>query len=162
MKSASIHAGILCIAFAAACANAEVTPASTAPPGMGSHSVAIVEQMRRNDFPGAIPQSPEPALNLEALKMRLRETGAIGVFTKLALRNQLDDLLQQVRSHHLGGQKADVARLRPLYDQLVLKVLTLIRDGDPPLARTISASREAIWTILADPEQFAAVSGIGA
>ena len=37
---------------------------------------------------------------------------------------------------------------------LVLKVLALVQDSDPPLARTISGSREAIWGILADPEKF--------
>jgi len=37
---------------------------------------------------------------------------------------------------------------------LVLKVLSLVQDKDPSLARTISGSREAIWGILADPEKF--------
>jgi biotin operon repressor len=37
---------------------------------------------------------------------------------------------------------------------LILKVLSLLQDSDPALARTISASREAIWGILADPEKF--------
>jgi hypothetical protein len=41
---------------------------------------------------------------------------------------------------------------------LVLKVLALLQDGDPSLARTISGSREAIWNILADPEQFKLVA----
>jgi hypothetical protein len=37
---------------------------------------------------------------------------------------------------------------------LVVKVLSVVQDGDPSLARTISGSREAIWDILADPEKF--------
>jgi len=37
---------------------------------------------------------------------------------------------------------------------LVLKVLSLVQDDDPSLARTISGSREAIWGILADREKF--------
>jgi hypothetical protein len=41
---------------------------------------------------------------------------------------------------------------------LVLKVLSLVQDGDPSLARTISGSREAIWAILADPEKFNSVT----
>jgi hypothetical protein len=80
------------------------------------------------------------------------------VFTKLALRNQMDDLLQRFRSHYQGGQKTGVAHLRQPYDLLVLKVLAVVQDGDPSLARTISGSREAIWIILADPEQFKTVT----
>jgi hypothetical protein len=41
---------------------------------------------------------------------------------------------------------------------LVLKVLALVQDSDPSLARTISGSREAIWDILADPEKFKAAT----
>jgi hypothetical protein len=87
--------------------------------------------------------------------MRLRETPAIGAFTKLSLKNQVDDLMQQFRRHHLNGETTNVAALRPPYDMLVLKVLALVQDGDPSLAQTISGSREAIWGILADPEKFA-------
>jgi hypothetical protein len=93
-----------------------------------------------------------------ALKARLRDTSAIGMFTKLALKNQVDDLLKQFRAHYLSGQKPNVVELRQQYDMLVLKVLALIQDSDPSLARTISGSREAIWGILADPEKFNSIS----
>lgn len=98
------------------------------------------------------------ALDVDSLKERLRDTAAIGVFTKLALRNQMDDLLQMFRVHYAGGAKTDIALLRQPYEMLVLKVLSLVQDGDPPLARTLSLSREAIWAILADPVKFGAVS----
>lgn len=108
--------------------------------------------------PGAMartgPLIADPALDVEALKARLRDTHAIGVFTRLALRNQVDDLLDQFRAHHQSGQKADVTSLRKPYDMLVLKVLAVVQDGDPPLARAIAGSCEAIWSILADPDQF--------
>ena len=95
---------------------------------------------------------------MAALKARLRDTSAIGMFTKLALKNQVDDLLQQFRAHYLSGRKTGVAALRPPYDMLVLKVLALIQDGDPTLARSLAGSREAIWSILADPEKFNSIS----
>jgi hypothetical protein len=44
--------------------------------------------------------------------------------------------------------------LRQKYDLLLLKVLSVLQDGDPALASAISASREAIWGILADPQKF--------
>ena len=76
---------------------------------------------------------------------------------KNPLENSVDDLLKEFRAHYLNGQKTSVASLRQPYDMLVLKVLSLLQDADPPLARTISGSREAIWNILADPEQFKSV-----
>jgi hypothetical protein len=95
-----------------------------------------------------------PALDLAALEQRLRDTKAIGVFTKLSLKNQVDDLLG--RFHDFYGRKgnATLVELRQKYDLLLLKVLSVLQDGDPGLAATISASREAIWGILADPVRF--------
>jgi hypothetical protein len=128
------------------------TPAKPAAP------VRVVEQSHKSETAAPAARSAEPPLDVAALKTRLRDTSAIGVFTKLALRNQMDDLLQRFRSHYIGGQKTGVAHLRQPYDLLVLKVLAVVQDGDPSLARTISGSREAIWIILADPEQFKSVT----
>ncbi len=97
---------------------------------------------------------PEPTLDMTMLQSRLRQTPAIGVFTKLALKNQVDTLMQQFRTHYQSGQKTSVTTLRQPYDLLVLKVLTLVQDDDPPLAKMIAGSREAIWDILADPVKF--------
>jgi hypothetical protein len=93
------------------------------------------------------------ALDLAALEQRLRDTHAIGVFTKLALKNQVDDLLNAFREFHGGRLKATLADLRQRYDLLLLKVLSLLQDGDPPLAAAISASRDAIWGNLVDTEK---------
>jgi hypothetical protein len=41
---------------------------------------------------------------------------------------------------------------------LVLKLLALVQDVDPPLARTVLASREAIWGSLVDPEKLNSVT----
>ena len=98
-----------------------------------------------------------PTLNLADLEQRLRETRAIGVFTKLSLKNQVDDLLNAFRELYRGPDKHPSAELRQRYDLLLLKVLTLLQDGDPPLAAAISSSREAIWSILADPDKFAKI-----
>lgn len=157
MSSASIHAGILSIVLATALACAEVAQSSDDPTG-SSAATGVVEQIRPIEAPVPVARKPEPPLDVAALKTRLRDTSAIGVFTKLALSNQMDDLVQQFRLHHLGGHQTSVVKLRQLYDLLVLKVLALLQDGDPPLARTIARSREAIWALLADPEQFKSVT----
>jgi len=97
---------------------------------------------------------PAPPLDLAALEARLRETRAIGVMTKLSLKNQVDDLLDKFRAYYKRQAKTSLAELRRPYDMLLLKVLSLLQDSDPPLARDIIASREAIWGILADPQKF--------
>jgi hypothetical protein len=102
--------------------------------------------------PGA--QAGSTALDLTSLEKRLRETNAIGVFTKLSLKNQVDDLLEQFRTFHQGRDRAALAKLRQQYDLLLLKVLSLLQDKDPALARDISTSREALWNLLADPAKF--------
>jgi hypothetical protein len=103
--------------------------------------------------PVAKPPAP-PALDLAGLEQRLKDTHAIGLFTKLSLKNQVDDLLGAFRSFHGGQTQPPLAELRQRYDLLLLKVLTLLQDGDPPLASAISASREAIWGLLADRDKF--------
>ena len=102
----------------------------------------------------AAPKPAAPPLNLASLEARLRDTKAIGVFTKLSLKNQVDDLLNKFRAYYKRETKTTLAELRRPYDMLLLKVLSLLQDTDPPLARDIVASREAIWGILASPEKF--------
>ncbi len=105
--------------------------------------------------PSSRKPAATPALNLKSLETRLRETKAIGMFTKLALKNQVDDLLAQFRAFHEGKGTSTPSELRESYDLLMMKVLSLLQDSDPPLARDILASREAIWSLLADPAKFA-------
>jgi hypothetical protein len=100
------------------------------------------------------PRPSAPPLDLAALEARLRDTKAIGVFTKLSLKNQVDDLLDKFRAYYKRQAQTTLAELRRPYDMLLLKVLSLLQDSDPPLARDIVASREAIWGILADPQKF--------
>ncbi len=104
----------------------------------------------------AVVATVEPAapLDLNLLETRLRETTAIGVFTKLSLKNQVDDLLNRFRAYHKRQGTATLVELRRNYDMLMLKVLALLQDSDPALARDIVRSRAAIWNILADPRKF--------
>jgi hypothetical protein len=104
----------------------------------------------------ARPAAP-PALDLASLEQRLRETRAIGVFTKLSIKNQVDDLLNRFRALYKGEAKTPLPTLRQQYEMLFMKVLTVVQDGDPPLANAIASSREAIWGILSDPRKFAQI-----
>ena len=106
----------------------------------------------------AAPKAAAPApLDLKGLEQRLRDTSAIGLFTKLSLKNQVDDLLAQFKAFHQGQAGITVAQLRQKFELLLMKVVTLLQNGDPALASAISASREAIWGVLTDPQKFAAI-----
>ena len=106
----------------------------------------------------AVPESPQaPTLDLGSLEQRLKDTKAIGIFTKLSLKNQVDDLLGELRAFHTGSANTPTAVLRQKYDTLMIKVLTLLQDGDPQLASAIASSREALWGILMDPKKFSQI-----
>jgi len=109
-------------------------------------------------LPAPAPPAAKAAaapLDLKSLETRLRETPAIGVFTKISLKNQVDDLLDKFRAYHKRQAATPLAELRQSYNMLLLKVLALLQDSDPSLARDVVASREAIWSILSDPKKFA-------
>lgn len=103
--------------------------------------------------PPAVP-SPPP-LDLKALERRLKESDAIGVMTKLSLKNQVDDLIERFRAFHAGSRPPTLAELRPAFELLLMKVLSLLQDRDTTLARDINASRDAIWGVLADRQKLA-------
>jgi hypothetical protein len=105
--------------------------------------------------PAAKPTAPP--LNLTTLEERLKGTNAIGVLTKITLKNQVDDLLDDFRAYYKGKLRTTLADLRRSFDMLVLKVLSLLQDSDPSLAAAIAASRDAIWGILSDPAKFAEI-----
>ena len=98
------------------------------------------------------------ALDLTALEQRLKDTSAIGVLTKLSLKNQVDDLVDRFKAFHGGQRPPTLTELRPSFDLLLMKVLSLLQDKDAVLARDINQSREAIWSVLADRDKFAKYS----
>lgn len=109
--------------------------------------------------PAPAAKSPAPApLDLKALEERLKETNAIGLLTKLSLKNQVDDLVGEFRAYHKGARPPTLSQLRPAFDLLLMKVLSLLQDRDPALAHDVSASRDAIWSVLADPRKLAEFS----
>lgn len=153
---------------------AEATPpsstASTAAPAAPTTRPAPLTQPPERTASAAPPPPPAPIpatppaasaaeapLDFSGLETRLRQTKAIGVLTKLSVKNQAADLLERFRAYHKqpnGSQT--LTELRRAYDMLLLKLLSLLQDGDPPLAKDIDSSRAAIWEVLADPRKFIA------
>ncbi len=134
---------------------ATVAPQTNKPP---SAAVApLAHASAPAPAPAAAPATASPSLDLASLEQRLRDTRAIGVFTKLSIKNQVDDLLAQFKGFHGGRPKPTLAELREKYELLLLKVVSVLQDGDAQLASAVSSSREAIWTVLADPQKFAQI-----
>ena len=96
-------------------------------------------------------EQTSPPLDVATPKERLREAKAIGFFTKLKLKNEVDDLLAALRRLHNSENEANITELRERYDLLLMKVLTLLQDEDHKLAQDISESRKGIWKVLSDP-----------
>ena len=132
-------------------------PAAKAPAKAAPATAAAQPPKKDVVAQAAGSQKAAAPLDLTSLETRLKETEAIGVMTKIALKNQVDDLLDQFRAFYAGKLKTTLAELRRPYDLLVLKVLSLLQDSDPSLAAAIAASREAIWGILSDPKKFATI-----
>lgn len=135
-----------------------VPRASATPPSAGATPPRPVEPGIASPVVVDAPD-PTPTLDLTALKEQLRETKAIGVLSKITLKNQVDDLLDQFREYYLGASKITMTGLRRSYELLMMKVLSLLQDEDQKLASAISASREAIWAMLSDSKKFAALQG---
>ena len=143
---------------------APATTAKTAPSSATKPQPAPAKQAAAATPPkqATSPAPPKqaaaaPTLDLDGLEARLKQTKAIGLMTKLSLRNKVDDLLAQFRQHHAGKPMPTVAELRRSYDLLMMKVLSLLQDHDQQLASDILSSRERIWGMLADPKSFAAL-----
>jgi hypothetical protein len=153
---------LLLLLLTAACARAkpdtpvvEPTPVATRPVAPRPPAKPTAPATRKTAPPVAATPAAATPLDLKVLTQRLRETKAIGIFTKITLKNQVDDLLDRFREHYQGTTTLAMADLRRSFDLLMMKVLSLLQDEDQRLASAIVSSREAIWSVLADPKKFA-------
>lgn len=91
----------------------------------------------------SVPNKPE--ISMEDLVERLKETEAIGVFTKLAIRSDVLDFKESINTYRKKKKlENDIGHLRERFDGLLLKILALL-ERDPPLSRDIQHARESIW-----------------
>jgi hypothetical protein len=131
------------------------TPSPTKPTPVAAAPIPAPAPAKQ---PAAVTPTNTPStLDLTALEQRLRETRAIGAFTKLSLKNQVDDLLDDFHNLYRGKANTPLSSLRERYDLLMMKVLSLLQNSDAALAASIRSSREAIWNILKDPKQFSQI-----
>lgn len=93
--------------------------------------------------------------DIDALVARLRDTKAIGLSTKLALKSDIGDLMDSFRRFHSGEPNPLLDQLRDEYNLLFMKVITLVQNEDPELFQEMTRARETLWKKLADPGEFA-------
>jgi len=140
-----------------------VTPASTAQASERGSTTAPKPPAAKPPVAAPARPAPKPSvappatatLDLPALEQQLKSTKAIGILSKIALKNQVDDLMSKFREHYKGKTPPTMTDLRSAYDLLIMKVLSMVQDRDQKLAASIISSRAAIWDLLADPKKFA-------
>jgi hypothetical protein len=98
------------------------------------------------------------ALDVATLRVRLKDTPAIGLIAKLRLKGEVEDLIGALAAFHAGhaGQTLDAIHTR--YRGLVARVIGLLEQGDTSLAHDLTASTDHLWATLADPGQFASLA----
>jgi len=89
----------------------------------------------------------EKYFDMDALIERIKDSNAIGMFTKLALRSDALDIVDLIKVYRRQANRMSLNEVRARFDGLLLKVLVLL-DDDPVLSRDISMSREGIWKSL--------------
>lgn len=88
------------------------------------------------------------SVNFDALKERLKNTDAIGFFTKLAIRNDIVDLMDKIKRYRKQSMlKEKMQEIRTSFDGLLLKIIALLEE-DPDLSRDLYVGRESIWESL--------------
>ena len=91
------------------CAEPPANPAATAAPIAEPAPPAEPQAVQQPPAGEAAAAPAAASLDLSALEQRLRDTRAIGLFTKLSLKNQVDDLLAQFRVMRTRGIQMSAA-----------------------------------------------------
>ena len=109
--------------------------------------------------------SSEPAPALQWVKLtaqdfdpgtlaeRLRQTSAIGFFTKLQLKGDIEDLVKELEDHYAGKSRATLMQLEERFQLLFHKIVTLVQDKDPQLAKDLTSARQSLWKWVSDPKK---------
>ena len=98
-------------------------------------------------------------LELEALADRLRETEAIGILKKIAIKSKVNELAREFGFYHQGHRMANLKELRTRFEALRSNIVMALKSGDPALAKDVARSGQSLWLAFCDPVLFA--KGIG-
>jgi len=119
---------------------------------VAKHPVDTSAVIGKKDNTKAVQKEPSQAkishVSYKELKERLKDTDAIGFFTKLAIRNDIVDLMGKIKQYRKKSMlKAKMKEIRASFDGLLLKIIALLEE-DPNLSRDLYVGRESIWESL--------------
>ncbi|MDQ7000985.1 MAG: hypothetical protein Q9M12_08905 [Mariprofundus sp.] len=119
---------------------------------VAKHSVGASVENGKTENKIAVQKEPSQAtvshVDYKELEERLKHTDAIGFFTKLAIRNDIVDLVDKIKQYRKKSMlKARMKEIRARFDGLLLKIIALLEE-DPDLSRDLYVGREAIWESL--------------
>lgn len=89
----------------------------------------------------------------DTLAQRLRQTSSIGFFTKLKLKGEIEGLVKEVEDHSAGKSNAKLTQLHERFQLLFHKIVTLVQDKDPRLAKDLTNARQSLWEWVSDPKK---------
>ena len=90
----------------------------------------------------ATARSDDGALDVATLRVRLKDTSAIGPVTKLRLKSEIEDLVSDLAALHAGHATETLDGLHARYRDLVLRVIALLEQGDASLAHDLTVSTD--------------------
>jgi len=105
-----------------------------------------------------VARSDGSALDVATLRVRLKDTPAIGPVAKLRLKSEIAHLMTDLAAFHAGRSTETLDGLHARYCDLVLRVIALLEEDDASLAHDLTVSTEHLWTTLADARQFASLA----
>jgi hypothetical protein len=102
---------------------------------------------------GSISTGPD----FDDLAQRLRQTEALGLFEKLALKDRLDTLMSDFVLFHEGRRDNSRKALKARFDRLLKDTVAILRKGDPSLSTLIERAHKNLWMLVSNPVSFAAM-----
>jgi len=88
------------------------------------------------------------SISMDELVERLKETKAIGFFTKLAIRSDVLGFQDKVKKMRKNNQIKDkIEDIKASFDGLLLKIMALL-EKDPDLSKEIYLARHSIFKSL--------------
>ena len=100
------------------------------------------------------PPVEEEIVDLKLLADMLAKTKAVGLFTKLSLKKDINNVLKRLNQFHDGKSNFTLEQLEEQYNLLLMKIAIHLQDNDLALHRHLCNAWLVIWEDLRDFDRF--------
>ena len=107
-------------------------------------------QISHVETPSSGPSSGP--FDLEALEAKIGDTDALNFIAKIRLKHGIDSLTEAFGEFHNGKSTKSLTELERGFEEFLYRTVGQLQKGDPSLARELALSRDAIWSLLTDPQ----------